>query len=204
MENKYVLLFLSACALIFAPGCATTMRVDTVTPSFNITRRITDTPANHATVIFEVFTVATNAQSAGNVIGEAKVGLFNSAARIVDSAPPADTVARAVKRGFQDAGFSLGDSGKADFTVSGSLERFWVDEHATGLSLEYSKASVQFDLIIKNRQGAIVWAKTLEQFKTSGKSMDTTANNLPTLSLALKGAVEKIFSDSTFWDAVGK
>jgi hypothetical protein len=84
------------------------------------------------------------------------------------------------------------------------VEKFWVDEYATGLSLEYSKASVRYDIIIKNSQSATVWANTLDMFKTSGKSMDTTGNNIPTLLLALKESVEAIFRDQTFWNAFPK
>ena len=204
MQYKYLPFLLSAAVLIFVSGCTSTLKVKTSTPNLNITRQITDAPANHTTVSFEPFKIVSKDPVPQNVIGEAKVGPFNTPAKIIDSEPADKRVADAVKSGFQHAGFNLVDSQDADFTVSGAVERFWVDEYATGMSMEYSKASVRFDLLIKNRQGAIVWANTLEQFKTSDKSFETTANDLPTLSLALKSAVEAIFKDPTFWKAVAK
>jgi hypothetical protein len=202
MSNlKFLFYFLYISILLFALGCAQTLRVESISSDLNVGK--SNNGANNARVAIEPFKVNSKYQK-DNVIGEAKVGLVNSKADIVSNEPVSSIVTSEVKRGFRDAGFNVVDLRDADFIVTGMVEKFWVDEYATGLSLEYSKGSVRYDMIIKNRQGATVWANTLDAFKASEKSMDTTENNIATLSLALKESVEAIFRDQTFWNAFTK
>jgi hypothetical protein len=196
---RFYLLFI--CVLLLASGCASTLRVGSISPDINIGNP--DKSANNTSVAFEPFKISSKDQKE-YIIGEAKVGAFNSKADIVSDEYVSGIVERAVKKGFHIAGFNLVALKDADFTIAGGVEKFWVDEYATGLSFEYSKASVRYDLFIKNKQGATVWANTLDAFKTSDKSMDTTGNDIPTLSAALKESVEAIFKDKTFWEALTK
>ena len=198
---KFLFFILFSCVLFFTSGCAQTLRVDSINPDLNVAN--TGNLSGNAKVAFEPFKLASKNQEE-NLIGVAKIGAFNSEAQIVSTEKVSNIVASAVKRGFRDAGFNLVDSGDADFIVTGLVEKFWVDEYATGLSFEYSKASVRYDIIIRNRQGATAWANTLDVFMASEKSVDTTVNNMPTLSLALKDSVEAIFKDQTFWNAFQK
>ncbi len=202
MNNfKSLSYLLQICILLVASGCAGTMRAGSISPDLNIDKTVNSAAATK--VAFEPFRITSKDQTE-NIIGEAKVGLVNSKADIVSDEKVSSIVADAVRKGFQDAGFNIADPKEANFIVSGMIERFWVDEYATGLSLEYSKASVRYDLIIRNMQGATVWANTLDAYKTSDKSMDTTHNDIPTLSLALKESVEAIFKDQSFWKAISK
>lgn len=198
---KFFFYLLSIGVLFLASGCAQTLRVESISPDLNVSK--TNKVENNISVAFEPFKITSKDQKE-NIIGEAKVGLVNSKADIVSTEQVSSIVAGAVKKGFRDAGFNVVDLRVADFIVTGMVEKFWVDEYATGLSLEYSKGSVRYDIIIKNRQGSTVWANTQDIFKTSDKSMDTTENNMPTLSLALKESVEAIFKDRAFWNAFAK
>jgi hypothetical protein len=200
-NRKFSFCLFSVFVLIFIAGCAGTRRVDTIIPILNIGKN-SNVPSN-TKVAFEPFKLTSKDQEE-NIIGEAKLGFFNSSATIVTTEKINSIVASALKKGFLDAGFYPADPGEADYTVTGVVEKFRVDEYATGLSLEYSKASVKYDIIVKNKKGNAVWANTMEAFKTSPTSMDTTHNNIPTLSLALKESVEAIFRDQTFWNTFRK
>lgn len=198
--KSYLYLF-SISFLIVATGCAQTMRVNLISPDLNI-GRVTNLAGN-VKVAFEPFEINSKDQK-DNLIGKAKVGFFNSEADIISTEPVSSIIVNSVKKGFSAAGFTIVDLKDTDFIITGIVEKFWVDEYATGFSFEYSKASVRYDIIIKNRQNAPVWANTLDIFKTSGKSMETTGNDVPTLLLALKESVEAIFRDQTFWSAFSK
>jgi hypothetical protein len=99
------------------------------------------------------------------------------------------------------AGCKIEEKSKADFTVSGQVERFWVDENLGGFS-ENAKASVRYDIILKNREGRFVWGKSVEGRELSGKSIDATKDDIPTLMKALRKSIESIFEDESFWRAI--
>jgi hypothetical protein len=187
--------------LFFSAGCAQTLRVDSISPDPQVGGPVS--LASNVKVAFEPFKITSKDQQE-NIIGEAKVGLVNSIANIVSTEQVTSMVANAVKKGFRDAGFNIVTLSDAGFIVMGMVEKFWVDEYATGLSFEYSKASVRYDIIIRNRQGATIWANTLDVYKTSDQAMDTTENDIPTLSVALKESVEAIFKDQSFWNAISR
>ncbi len=201
MDNlKSHLYFLSFCVLIFTQGCAQTLQIDSINPDLNI-NTTTKLTGNSKTAI-ESFKIHSKAHQ--YIVGEAKVGFVNSKADIVSTEEVGSIVANAVKKGFRAAGFHVVDLRDADFIVSGVVEKFWVDEYATGLSLEFSKASVRYDVIIRDRHGATIWANSLDLHKTSDESLDATEDDIPTLSLALKESVESIFRDQSFWGAIYK
>jgi hypothetical protein len=136
-----------------------------------------------------------------NIIGRAKTGMFNVSADLVADEPINVIVTKALKKGFEQAGFKVVDLKDSNYMVEGSIEKFWVDEHATGWSFEYAKAYVRYDLIIRKPNGGTVWANTIEKFKVSRKSMDSSSSIIPTLTLALRDSVESIFEDQSFWKA---
>lgn len=137
-------------------------------------------------------------------VGEAKTGMFNIATPVVVDQPVNALVKDAVANGLNAAGVMLLSPSEADFRVDGTVEKLWVDEYATGWSMEYAKAHVKFEIYVHNSKGDIVWAKSLEQFKASGKSADATADDLPTLKLALEEAVRLFIEDAGFWQAISK
>jgi hypothetical protein len=137
-----------------------------------------------------------------NTIGMAKTGLFNVSTPIVSDVPVTTIVRNAVKKGFEGAGFAVVDLPNADYSIDGTVEKFWVEEYATGLSLEFSKAYVRYDLMLKEAQGKTIWASTQEKFKTSDKNLETTDYNIPTLTSALQESVEAIFENKDFLKAI--
>lgn len=144
---------------------------------------------------------AKNDQLRQNIIGEAKTGFFNSKTPIVSTEPVTSIFRDAIEKGFEEAGFVIVDRQSADYIVSGTIESFWVDEYATGFSLEYSKAYVRYDMFVKTPEGEIVWANTQEQYETSDNSLEATAHNIQTLRQALENSIETIFADNRFWSA---
>jgi hypothetical protein len=189
------------CLFFFASGCASVMKVEWVSP--DLTPRMIDQSLKRTTVAVDPFVIG-NMEQKSEVIGEAKVGFFNFSADIVPGESVGVIVAKGVADGFNKSGWIITKKEQADYIVTGIVDRFWVDEYATGLSLEYSKAAVRYDLIVKGRQGNTVWATTVESYKTSRTSLDATDDDIPTLAEALKESVESVFSNDGFWAAIRK
>ncbi len=132
-------------------------------------------------------------------IGEAKTGVFNMPTPIKIDEPANLMVSNAIKRGLSYSGFQVVGPEEADRILDGSVEEFWVDEYATGYSMEYAKARVRYDVILKDRTGKSMWAKTIEKFMTSVKSMDATDDDIPTLKRVLNESVAALLEDPAFW-----
>jgi hypothetical protein len=138
-----------------------------------------------------------------SIVGEANVGLLNSPASIRSEVPVYLIITDQVKKAFLKAGIKLDEREKAHFTISGRVERFWVDERI-GMWSENAKASVRYDLIVKDKQGRFVWGDNIVGRATSRKSTETTKDDVPTLINALKNSIESIFANESFWKAVGQ
>jgi hypothetical protein len=139
-----------------------------------------------------------------NTIGEAKTGAFNSLTPIISEEPANVIVRNAIKKGLEGIGLTVVEPGEAGYRVEGTVEKLWVDEHATGISLEYAKAHVKYDIYVRNGQGETVWANTIEGFKTSPKSADATRDDIPTLTTALEESVRSFVEDPGFWNAISR
>jgi hypothetical protein len=176
------------------------MEVQFTEPSFNVSQSNKRGNREIKVAIAEFDTKTNNLQN--NVIGEAKTGLFNSKTPIISTEPITAIFQKTLQKGFKNYGFIVTDAQSADYIVDGTVERFWVDEYATGLSLEYSKAYVRYDLLIQTTGGKIVWANTQEKYETSSTSWDATDHSISTLRIALQKSVESIFNDSSFWTSV--
>lgn len=160
-------------------------------------------PQNYTVAInIEPLTVGGAIRDA-NIVGEAKVGLFNTSKPIYSDEPMNTIVKSMLVAAFSKARFSVVEKERADILLSGQIERFWVDEYATGWSPEYSKAHVSFDIIIKNKDGAFIWGGTVEGASKSVITIvDTTTYDIETLLTALQGAVSSLFRDRTFWKSL--
>lgn len=159
-------------------------------------------PNKEVTIAVSDFKLSTG--KSPNTIGEAKTGAFNAATPVV-SDKPANTIVRdSVKQGLVGVGLNVVDSGDAGYRVDGTVEKFWVDEYATGISLEYAKAHVKYDIYVRNARGETVWANTIEGFKTSGKSADATEDDIPTLTASLRESVRSFVEDPGFWNVISK
>ena len=135
-------------------------------------------------------------------IGEAKTGAFNGSTMIVAAEPVDVMVTDALRKGLAAVGFNVVDGADADYRVTGQITEFWVTEHATGFSLEYAKAYVKYDLLLKDTQGKILWGSTVDKYLVSDDCWDATEFNTPTLTKALQNSVEALLSDQTFWEAI--
>jgi hypothetical protein len=138
-----------------------------------------------------------------SIVGEARIGMFNAPASILSQDPVHTIITDQIKNAFLKAGFKLEEKEKADFTISGRVERFWVNERLGGMT-ESTKASVKYDLIVKDKQGRFVWGENVIGKATSAKTLDTTKNDVPTLINALKNSIESIFLNDSFLRAVGQ
>ncbi len=136
------------------------------------------------------------------IVGEAKVGVFNETKPIRSEIPVDKLLTQELNRAFSHAGFEIKEKDRCQYFVTGQIDRFWVDEYATGFSFEYAKASIRYDIVIKNRDNQIVWGKSIHKFEMSGKSMDATEDDIPTLLSALRNSIEDIFKDESFWKTI--
>jgi len=205
MRVASVLAFPACLAVMaLASGCgSSTMAVDAITPSLTLQ------PDARATtrglkVAIEEFTTTRDKNKKTLVIGEAKTGFFNFPTDIVASESPEHLVASALREGLTQTGCQIVDLKDADFALGGQVQDFWVSEYATGVSLEYAKAYVRYDLTIKRAEGNTVWGNTLERYETSGQCWDATAEDIPTLTRALQHTVMSVLQDDAFWNALSK
>ena len=138
----------------------------------------------------------------GDVIGEETAGMFNQPIPITSAEPGRVQITRAVRTGLQIAGFNVVDGETADYTLAGTATRFWVDEYATGWAPEYSRAAVEFELALRDRENRIVWAKAVEVNRRSGATFsDTSKANRVTLQQAVDAAVLEVLNDASFVSA---
>ncbi len=135
------------------------------------------------------------------VIGEALTGMNDRVTDIISDEPVDLIVARTVARGFQHAGCRLVSEDEADLILDGTVLSFWVSEDSSPFR-ENSKASVIYELELRDSMGGAIWSTTVRSFKASEGSLDTTGHNVPTLAAALKESVEAIFVDPKLWDAL--
>jgi hypothetical protein len=201
MRNRAYFLFLVMVFTLSAGCTAPQLKKDVSPTEFNISRIVSD--EKPVILCVEEFTVD---KSIGDpyLIGEAKTGWVNITKPIRSEDPINHIVTNEIRRAFLQGGFTLENREKSQYLVSGLIERFWVDEYATGWSLEYAKASVRYDIIIKNRDGNFVWANSIEGAHISGKSMDATKDDIPTLLIAFKESIESIFYDKSFLKAIAQ
>ncbi len=120
-----------------------------------------------------------------SIVGEARIGMFDSRAPVLSQVPVHAIITDQVKNALLKAGFKLDRKENAHFAVSGRVERFWVYERHAGLQ-QTAKASVKFDLIVKDKQGRFLWGDNIVGKATSPANMDVTFDYVPTLVNALK------------------
>lgn len=184
-----------------AAGCGSSkVRIPTISVTVDVKNSFVDHEGPSVRV--HMFDSALGEDS--DIIGEAMTGVFNNPADIILEEPVCDVVTRTVTAGFEKAGFQVVDSNDANYDVRGTVERFWVDEFCNGVTLEYSKAAVRFDVYIVDSAAQTVWADSIDVYEDSGIVWDATESNIPTLTSALKRAVESIFTDKQFIEAMLK
>jgi hypothetical protein len=157
---------------------------------------------NNHKVCIERFETPKNT-SPENIVGKASVGFFNVSAKIKADMSVEAMTTNLAKKAFAAAGFAIAPCSEADFSVRGTFDKIWVDEYATGFSLEYAKSHVKLDVIINNKSGKTIWANSIDKFETSPDNLwDATSSDIPTLKSNLKHALEAVFMDESFWNAI--
>ena len=191
---------LIAFAMLVVAGCGvSSLRVATVDADPDI-RRPAGFLGEPPGIAIRSFSLATGA-STPFVIGEALTGLNDRVTDIISDESVDLIVTRAVARGFKDAGCRLVSEDEADLILDGTVLSFWASEDSSPLR-QNSKASVVYELELRDSVGGAIWSSTMRSFKASEGSIETTGHNVPTLAAALTESVEAIFVDPRLWDAL--
>ena len=190
--------------LLLAAGCgSSTMTVDPLTPSLSLPKD-PRTADKELKIAVEEFTSARDKSREEFAIGQAKTGAFNTPTTLRTEESPEKMVTAAIRDVLAQTGFRLVEPQEADYVLAGQIEDFWVDEYATGVSLEYAKAFVRFDVLLKDKNGNILWGDTKEQYRTSERCLDATTYDIPMLIGALTVTATSIVDDQSFWRALSQ
>lgn len=194
----YMLVF----AILLLSGCAAKdSRVQSITPA---SYGLSSGPGAAGQVKIAMGELKVQTGKSDRLIGEAKTGGFNSLTPIRTEQTVDGIVKAALENGLREMGLQIVNPADASYRIDGVIEKFWVDEYATGRSFEYARASVKYDVYVRNAGGDVVWANTIDRFKTSGKSMDATADNIPLLTETLAESVRALAEDTGFWKAISQ
>ncbi len=196
---SYIKLFFILFALIVIVSCSAPKLLRT-TP----VREISVPVVRNNTISFfvEPLTISPYIKNE-QIIGEAKVGMFNEDDSISSEYKVSEFMSILFINSLIKAGFKPETKSKASIIISGQVDYFWVDEFATGWHPEYSRAFVQLDVILKNQSGAFLWAGSLVGRKLSKITVaDTTAEDIPTLVEAAVLNIESLFDYRDFWESL--
>lgn len=140
-----------------------------------------------------------------NILGVARVGIFNSDEYITADKPIKDIMTNFICKSFNTAGFEITDCNKSDKSIEFKFEKLWIEEFADGYNLEYSKSFIKFDIILNDANGKPIWGTTIDKLLLSDKNLiDATNSNIPNFKSNLKQCIEQILNDDSFWDAIEK
>jgi len=185
---------------VFISGCVSELRAKPddlmSTKSYNSGHTLT----KPITIAVSDFSLKTGKPD--NVIGEAKTGIFNSPIPITYGQPATTLISGQIKKGLSGMGFKIAAPEDAEFILDGTIESLWVEEYATGFSMEYAKANARYDVVLKDKNGKVLWGTSVESYKNSNKSMDATYDDLPTLKAACEDSISKLFEDPSFWGTI--
>jgi hypothetical protein len=140
-----------------------------------------------------------------HLIGEAKTGAFNESTPILIIDDVDEFSMRSFALAFSKAGFVVVDDlNRADIIFKGRINKFWLQEFATGYSPEHYEADIEYDLaLIDNHDKKPRWFDIKRIHKKSKVSMtDATDLAQPTMNEALNEAINSVLSDPAFNGAV--
>ena len=187
--------------VLLLAGCGSAgMHVETIHPDVALVAGIPGS-AESASIAVGDFEIADPVLEYG-IVGEAKTGLLNDSTDIICERSVALILADAFREAIYGAGFPEVALEDADYTLQGTIEQVWVEEHATGHLPEYAKAYVKFDTVLCNANGKEIWGHSVDIFKVSEDCFDATEFNIPTLSAALKQGVEEVLTNEIMWQAM--
>ncbi len=132
-------------------------------------------------------------------IGSAAVGAFNAPAPIVSAVPVEEQVRDALARALRGHGVLAEEPERAAYRIAVLVDQFAVREYATGSSPEHARACVAYDVLVRDAQGALRYARELEaRIVTESTWSDATRLNEPALRQALRETLDALFADAEF------
>lgn len=109
---------------------------------------------------------------------------------------------RTMRESLRSAGVESAPRAAADAVLTGSVEKFSVDERVAEWGMEFSAAEVAFRAAITDRVGAVLWSADLQGHAESARLPDASGRNRATLEQAVREAVEAMLRDASFWQAI--
>lgn len=139
------------------------------------------------------------------VVGQAKTGAFNKNTPVMIGVEIERLAIHSFRKAFSEAGFNIvDDHDSADLVFKGRINKFWVQEFATGWAPEHSEADVELDVVMIDRAGKKnIWFEVKSSHVTTkATASDITSENQRIINQAFNEAVSSIVSDSALAQAV--
>ena len=183
-------------------GCATPkLKADRIILQPNLPPRVSSADRSLSLHV-EPFSLAKSIRDP-KIVGHCSVGL-NPVSPIVSEVPADVILTDGIRKGFSRLGVVLKEKNQAQYVLSGRIERFWVYE-AIGPSGGYFSASVRYDVVVRDQRGEVfAWVNSLRGMANSKvrSFWGATDEDIATLLKATERAVEALFADESFWEAL--
>jgi hypothetical protein len=140
-----------------------------------------------------------------NVVGQAKTGAFNKNTPVMIGVEIERLAIHSFRKAFSEAGFNIvDDHDSADLVFKGRINKFWVQEFATGWAPEHSEADVELDVVMIDRAGEKnIWFEVKSSHVTTKPTVsDITSENQRIINQAFNEVVSSIVNDSALAQAV--
>jgi hypothetical protein len=131
--------------------------------------------------------------------------MFNKSTPVVIGVEIERLAIHAFRKAFSETGFKIVDvQDNADLVFKGRINRFWVQEFATGWAPEHSEADVELDVVMIDRaREKNIWFDVKSSHVTTRPTpSDITSENQRIINQAFNEVVSSIVSDSRLAQAV--
>lgn len=195
-----LLLLISLVFLLSLVGCASKIsmvKIDYLTEN-------TPVPTISNSNVFSVHVVQfsdNRKESEPNVIGEAKTGIFNKSTPIVIDTRLDSLITGFFEEAFIQMGFKVLDTETdADLIFKGRINKFWLQEFATGFSKEHCEGTVELDVaIFADNVSEPIWFDVKNSTIITNKSMfDISAQDERIINETLNDAIRMVIEDAEF------
>ena len=203
-SNSPGLTLSTACMLLCLVGCAAQSSWIAVNyePPADVTGAIPN--AGDVRLCIEEFTDVRGGPGS-NVVGQAKTGAFNKNTPVMIGVEIERLAIHSFRKAFSEAGFNVvDDRDSADLVFKGRINKFWVQEFATGWAPEHSEADVELDVVMIDRAGEKnIWFEIKSSHVTTKPTAsDITSENQRIINQAFNEVVSSIVNDSALAQAV--
>jgi len=132
-------------------------------------------------------------------VGSAAVGSLNNYATIVSTVTVEEQVRDAMVRALRAHRVLAPEAEGSAYAMVVLVNQFSVREFVTGGSPEHSRASVAYDVLVRDAAGTLCFAREIEARVVSESSWsDATSLNEPTLRQAMRETLDTLFADASF------